>query len=90
MLVAVDRYLTARLTESRGVGSIHSPEYGQVPLTWTRSGDGSAQVGHHDRTGLDSKPPAKSWNHSHPSRGCSVEQLQQSGSAGLMYCFATN
>ena len=40
VLVAVDRYLTARLTESRGVGSIHSPEYGQVPLTWTRSGDG--------------------------------------------------
>ncbi len=40
VLVAVDRYLTTRLTESRGVGSIHSPEYGQVPLMWTRSGDG--------------------------------------------------
>jgi len=24
------------------------------------------------------------------THGCSVEQLQQSGSAGLMYCFATN
>ena len=42
VLVAVDRYLTARLTESRGAGSIHSPEYGQVPLRWTRSGDGVA------------------------------------------------
>ncbi|MFT4136611.1 phosphomevalonate kinase [Microbacterium sp.] len=40
VLVAVDRYLTVRLTESVGVGSIHSPEYGQVPLQWTRSGDG--------------------------------------------------
>jgi phosphomevalonate kinase len=40
VLVAIDRYLTVRLTESTGVGSIHSPGYGQVPLTWTRSGDG--------------------------------------------------
>ena len=55
---------------------------------WTRSGDGSAQVGHHDRTGLDSKPPAKSWNHSHPSRGCSVDALRSTGGSGLYYCFA--
>ncbi len=40
VLVAVDRYLTTRLTESTGAGSIHSPEYGQVPVTWTRSADG--------------------------------------------------
>ncbi|WP_347345703.1 phosphomevalonate kinase [Microbacterium sp.] len=40
VLVAVDRYLTTRLTESTDAGSIHSPEYGQIPLTWTRSGDG--------------------------------------------------
>jgi hypothetical protein len=56
---------------------------------WTSSGDGSAQVGHHDRTGLDEKLPAKSWNHSHPSRGCSVEALRSSGGNGLFYCFAT-
>jgi len=55
---------------------------------WTSSGDGSAQVGHHDRTGLDSKPPAKSWNHSHPSRGCSVDGLKSTGGSGLFYCFA--
>lgn len=55
---------------------------------WTKSGEGSAQVGHHDRTGLDEKQPAKSWNHSHPSRGCSPDALRSSGGAGLFYCFA--
>lgn len=55
---------------------------------WTKSGEGSAQVGHHDRTGLDEKQPAKSWNHSHPSRGCSQDALRSSGGAGLFYCFA--
>ncbi|MFZ4538757.1 hypothetical protein [Propionivibrio sp.] len=55
---------------------------------WTKSGEGSAQVGHHDRIGLDEKLPAKSWNHSHPSRGCSPEGLRSSGGSGLFYCFA--
>lgn len=55
---------------------------------WTKSGDGSAQVGHHDRQGLDDKAPAKSWNDSHPSRGCSQEGLKSSGGNGLFYCFA--
>lgn len=55
---------------------------------WTKSGEGSAQVGHHDRKGLDDKAPALSWNHSHPSRGCSVEALRSTGGAGLFYCFA--
>ncbi|WP_153112162.1 hypothetical protein [Propionivibrio limicola] len=57
---------------------------------WTKSGDGSAQVGHHDRRGLDEKPPAKSWNHSHPSVGCSPDALRRTGGGGLFYCFATN
>jgi len=55
---------------------------------WTKSGEGSAQVGHHDRTGLNDKPPALSWNHSHPSRGCSADNLKSSGGAGFLYCFA--
>ncbi len=55
---------------------------------WTRSGGGSAQVGHHDRTGLNELPPAKSWNHSHPSRGCSVDELRSTGGNGLFYCLA--
>ena len=57
---------------------------------WTKSGEGSAQVGHHDRKGLDDRAPAKSWNDSHPSRGCSVEALHSTGGNGLFYCFAVN
>ncbi len=57
---------------------------------WTQSGEGSAIVGHHDRTGLDESAPAKSWNASHPTRGCGVEALKTTGSAGLFYCFAAN
>jgi hypothetical protein len=55
---------------------------------WTQSGEGSAQVGHHDRIGLNEKPPAKSWNHAHPSAGCSIEALRKTGGSGLFYCFA--
>lgn len=55
---------------------------------WTKSGAGSAQVGHHDRQGLRNDPPSKSWNHSHPSRGCSQEALRSSGGNGFLYCFA--
>ena len=55
---------------------------------WTKSGDGSAQVGHHDRMGLDEQPPAKSWNSSHPSSGCSDDALKSTGGAGRLYCFA--
>ncbi len=55
---------------------------------WTKSGEGSAIVGHHDRTGLDTSPPALSWNSSHPTRGCSDDALKSTGGAGLLYCFA--
>lgn len=55
---------------------------------WTKSGEGSAIVGHHDRVGLKDDEPSKSWNASHPSRGCSNEALRATGSAGLLYCFA--
>jgi len=55
---------------------------------WTKSGEGSAQVGHHDRMGLDDKAPARSWVNSHPSLGCSQEALVRTGGSGLFYCFA--
>ncbi len=55
---------------------------------WTSNGAGSAMVGHHDRMGLDESAPAKSWNSSHPSRGCSQSDLQGTGGDGLFYCFA--
>ena len=64
------------------------PEKDMTCGNWTRSGEGSAMVGHHDRTGLDTSPPALSWNSSHASRGCSQDALRSSGGDGLFYCFA--
>lgn len=55
---------------------------------WTKSGEGAAHVGHHDRQGLRDDAPSKSWNASHPSRGCSQDNLRSSGGDGLLYCFA--
>jgi hypothetical protein len=57
---------------------------------WTKSGDGSAIVGHVDRAGLKDTRHMKSWNSAHGSRGCSQDQLKASGGAGLIYCFAVN
>ena len=55
---------------------------------WTKSGEGAAMVGHHDRIGLRDDDASKSWNSSHPSRGCSQDALRGSGGDGLFYCFA--
>jgi hypothetical protein len=57
---------------------------------WTNNGEGSAIVGHSDRIGLRDDAPSKSWNSSHPSRGCSQEALRGTGGDGLLYCFAAN
>ena len=53
---------------------------------WTSSGTGAAQLGHSDRIGGGNA----SWNSSHPSRGCSQDNLISTGGAGLFYCFAIN
>lgn len=55
---------------------------------WTKSTGGSAMVGHHDRLGLSDDEASKSWNSSHLSRGCSLNELATTGSGGLLYCFA--
>ena len=57
---------------------------------WTKSGDGSAIVGHHDRQGLKDTRHMHSWNSSHGTRGCSQDGLKSTGGAGLIYCFAAN
>jgi len=57
---------------------------------WTKSGEGSAIVGHHDRSGLNEFWHSKQWNSSHGSRGCSQDNLKSSGGAGLLYCFVPN
>ena len=56
---------------------------------YTKSGDGSVMLGHHDRNGTNPDPVANvSWNSSHKSRGCSDPLLASTGSAGYLYCFA--
>ncbi len=57
---------------------------------WTKNGEGSAIVGHHDRIGLKDTRHMKSWNSSHGSRGCGQDALKGTGGAGLFYCFATD
>ena len=78
------------LTGSQPDGTAFAGADDRTCGNWTKSGaEGAAMVGHHDRTGLDEQPPAKSWNSSHPSRGgCSQEALKGTGGAGLFYCFA--
>jgi hypothetical protein len=81
------------LTGSRPDGTLAVADPGKDTTcgNWTKSDGGSAIVGHHDRKGTNPDPVANaSWNSSHGTRGCSVDQLKMSGSAGLMYCFATN
>ncbi len=78
------------LTGSTPDGRVATGDKNLTCGNWTQSGEGSAIVGHHDRTGLDEQAPAKSWNSSHPSRGCSPDALKATGGAGLFYCFATN
>ena len=51
---------------------------------WTSSGEGRAQLGHHDRRGPGGED---SWNSVHASRGCSQRDLRATGGAGLFYCF---
>ena len=53
---------------------------------WMSSaGDGSARVGHHDRTG--GGDDGSSWTSAHASRGCGQADLQGTGGDGLFYCF---
>jgi len=76
------------LTGSKDDGTAYFPweEGDHTCSNWTSSGEGSAQVGHHDRHGGGNI----SWNSAHPSRGCSQENLASSGGAGLLYCFAAD
>ena len=78
------------LTGSTADGRAFPPGEDKTCGNWTKNGEGHAVVGHHDRMGLCDDDASKSWNSSHPSRGCSAEALQRSGGAGLLYCFAAN
>ena len=74
------------LTGSTADGSAHQAEGYTSCGNWTSNAEGSAMVGHHDRTGGGANPT--SWNAAHPSRGCSQANLQGTGGNGLFYCFA--
>ena len=78
------------LTGSQPNGTAIAGEVDTTCGNWTKSGEGAAMVGHHDRIGLDDSVPAKSWNSSHQSRGCSVDALRGTGGDARIYCFATN
>ncbi len=78
------------LTGSRADGTAFAPQQDTTCGAWTKSGDGSAIVGHHDRTGPLPENWAKSWNFSHPTVGCSQEALVRTGGAGRFYCLAVN
>ena len=73
------------LTGSQPDGRAYTDAADHTCMNWTSSGEGSAQLGHHDRNG-----GGISWNSTHPSRGCSQENLVATGGAGLLYCFAGN
>jgi hypothetical protein len=76
------------LTGSQADGTAFTDGADHTCKDWTSSGEGSAQVGHHDRQG--GGPAPTSWNSSHASKGCSQENLVGTGGAGRFYCFATN
>lgn len=78
------------LTGSQPDGTAFDSGEDRTCSNWTSSGEGAAMVGHHDRQGLRDDEPSRSWNASHPSRGCSQEALQGTGGDGLFYCFAEN
>ncbi len=70
---------------------MHSTAGGDTTCgNWTKSGEGSAIVGHHDRMGLKDTRHMRSWNSSHGSRGCGQDNLRSTGGAGLFYCFAAD
>ncbi len=74
------------LTGSQTDGRAFTDGADHTCKNWTSNGEGSTQLGHHDRTG----GPGTSWNAVHASRGCSQENLVSTGGAGLFYCFAGN
>lgn len=80
------------LTGSRVDGTAFGPTFftDMTCGSWTKSGEGAAMVGHHDRVGPIDHAWAKSWNSAHISKGCSQEALRKTGGAGKFYCFAAD
>jgi hypothetical protein len=74
------------LTGSQQDGTAFPAGEDRTCSNWTSNAEGAAMVGHHDLIG--NRQGINFWNFSHPSRGCSQENLVDTGGAGLFYCFA--
>ncbi len=72
------------LTGSTADGRAYTDSADHTCNNWTSNSAGSAQLGHHDKQGGGNG----SWNSTHPSKGCSQDNLVATGGAGLFYCFA--
>ena len=85
------------LTGSQPDGTAFAGSEDRTCGNWTKSGEGQAQVGHSDRTGLRpdeagyrGEASGRSWNSSHPTRGCSYDAFRTTGGKGFVYCFAAD
>ena len=82
------------LTGSQADGTAFAAGDDRTCKNWTSSTQGTAMLGHIDRSGNQDTVEGRSWNATHPSRGsdggCSQSDLKSTGGAGLFYCFATN
>ncbi len=76
------------MTGSQLDGTAFSSDADTTCENWTSSSQGSAMVGHHDRTGGGANPT--SWNSAHGSRGCSQAGLRSTGGDALFYCFVVS
>lgn len=77
------------LTGSKPDGTAYPVGEDRTCKNWTSSAeDGVAMLGHHDRKGKEAG--INSWVAAHPSRGCSIPNLEKTGGTGLLYCFANN
>jgi hypothetical protein len=74
------------LTGSQLDGTAFAAGKDMTCSNFTNNGEGSAMLGHSDR--FRRSTPGSPWNTAHPSRGCSQENLEATGGAGLFYCFA--
>jgi hypothetical protein len=69
------------LTGSTTEGRAYPAGEDMTCSNWTSGTTGKARIGHHDRA---------NWLSAHDTRGCTQEQLRESGGDGLVYCFAVN
>jgi hypothetical protein len=74
-------------TGSNSMGMAFAGDGDHTCNNWTSGDEGSAMVGHFDRSGGGNNT---SWNAAHGSRGCSLPLFNGSGGAGKLYCFASN